>query len=158
MTHSSRAGAAVIAAAVASAAIGFVIHVFSVEVVEHYVASVMAGRQVAPSWDVRVPAALSSIEQGLALVTLYLLVRSRLPSLGTLARGLLVAVIALALGGNLVRQPLMNLLIGNPLEVVAVQGGMTWLIWGVMGIIAASVLDFLLPQPSEAKNGLSAND
>lgn len=158
MPDRTRTWTAVIVAAVLSAAAGFIIHVFSVEAIEHYVASVMAGRQVAPSWDVRVPAALSSIEQGLALVALYLLLRCRFPRLGTLRRGLLGAVLALALGGNLVRQPMMNLLIGNPLNVTAVQDGMTWLVWGVMGMIVAVCLDVLLPPGNGTFSGRSADD
>ena len=35
----------------------------------------------------------------------------------------------LMIKGNLVRQPLMNLLVGNPVEVVAIQDGLTWLTW-----------------------------
>lgn len=145
MTQATRACGAAAIAAVLGAGIGFVIHVFSVEVVERHVAAIMAGRNVAPSWDVRIPAALSSIEQGLALALIYLLLRRRFPGLGTLRRALLTAALALALAGNLIRQPLMNLLIGNPLEVVAVQDGVTWLIWLVMSLVVAACLDLFLP-------------
>jgi hypothetical protein len=137
---------AILLAAVLSAGFGFVLHVFATEIISPYVASVMAGRRVVPSWDVRIPAALSSIEQGIAVALLYLLVRFCLPSVGTLRRGLLVGVLALALGGNLVRQPMMNLLIGNPLAVVAMQDGVTWVIWLVMGLISAVCLDTLVPR------------
>ena len=146
-------GAAIIAATLA-AGIGFTLHVFSAEVITEYVAATMAGRHVAPSWDIRIPAALSSIEQGLALVVLYLLLRLRFPWLSTLWRGLLVTMLALALGGNLIRQPMMDLLIGNPLSVVAVQDGITWLIWIIMGLIVATCLDLMMPiRRSSEENG-----
>lgn len=158
MTERIRTYGAVVVAAALSAAFGFVLHVFATEVVERYVASVMAGRQITPSWDVRVPAMLSSIEQGIALALLYLLVRARFPLLGTLRRALLVGLLTLALGGSLIRQPMMNLLIGNPPSVVAVQDGMTWLIWAVMGLITAVVLDLFMPQSVRTKNNVSAGD
>lgn len=146
MAGRARTYVVVVVGGALSAAAGFVAHVFSVEVITPYVASVMAGRHVAPSWDVRIPAALSSIEQGIALALLYLLLRSSLPSLGTLWRGVLVGLLALALHGALVRQPMMDLLIGNPLGIVAVQDGMTWLIWLAMGLITAVCLDRLMPR------------
>ena len=59
--------------------------------------------------------------------------------------GLLAGGLVLALSGSLIRQPMMNLLIGNPLAVVAVQDGITWLIWLAMGLIAAACLDLLMP-------------
>lgn len=158
MTERIRTYGAVVVAAALSAAFGFVLHVLATEVVERYVASVMAGRQITPSWDVRVPAMLSSIEQGIALALLYLLVRARFPLLGTLRRALLVGLLTLALGGSLIRQPMMNLLIGNPPSVVAVQDGMTWLIWAVMGLITAVVLDLFMPQSVRTKNNVSAGD
>ena len=105
MVQKCRAVGAIFAAAVLSATCGFALHVFTVEIVTSYVALIMAGRQVAPSWDVRIPAALTSIEQGLALALLSLLVRSRMPSIGSVRRGFLVGVFALALSGNLVRFP-----------------------------------------------------
>lgn len=150
MSDKVRAAAAVAAAAVLSAGFGFALHVFGAEVVTRYVAAQMAGRQVTPSWDVRIPAALSSIEQGIAVALLYLLVRSGLPALGTIRRGLLVGLLSLALGGNLLRQPMMNLLIGNPLAVVAVQDGITWVIWLAMGLITAICLDKFLPSSRSA--------
>lgn len=140
-------GAALLAA-ILTAAFGFAAHVFAAEIVEPYVASVMAGRHVAPSWDVRVPAALTAIEPGVALIILCLLLRHALPSAGTFARGLTAGLLALALSGRLVRQPMMDFLVGNPLNVVAVQDGIVWLIWLGMGLIAAFCLD-LTARPAQ---------
>lgn len=146
MPGKTRKIGALLVAGALSALFGFAVHLFSSEIVTPYVASVMAGRQVTPSWDVRIPAALSSIEQGIALGLVYLAVRACLPGIGTVRRGLLVGLLALALSGSLVRQPLMNLLIGNPPAVVAAQDGVTWFIWLAMGLIVAACLDLLMPR------------
>ena len=79
--------------------------------------------------DVTLPAAVTSIEYGVALYVLYFLVRSRLPKLSVLAKTLLLAALGLALEGNLFRMPIMQLVIGNPLSVVVVQQGSVWLTW-----------------------------
>ena len=91
------------------------------------------------SWDVRVPAAISAIEIGLGASLTYWLLRSRFPALGWARGGLCLAGLILMIKGSLIRQPLMNSLVGNPVEVVAVQDGMVWLTWAVMGWIIAGV-------------------
>jgi hypothetical protein len=49
---------------------------------------------------------------------------------------------------------MMDLLIGNPLSVVAVQDGITWLIWIIMGLIVAACLDLMMPiRRSSEENG-----
>jgi hypothetical protein len=145
MRSNSRLIGSLLVTAGLAAGIGFTLHVFAVEWVDPYVASIMAGRTVSPSWDVRVPAALSSIEQGLALAMLYLLLRARLPFTTTFVRAALTGLLTLALAGDLIRQPMMNLLVGNPVEVVAVQDGSVWVIRLVMALIAAYCLDWMVP-------------
>lgn len=145
MNEIARSYAVSAIAASFAAGIGFAIHVFSAEIVERHVATMMIGRHVAPSWDMRFPAALSSIEQGLALVILYILLRRCFPALGTIRRTLLTAALALTLAGRLIRQPLMNILIGNPWEVVMMQDGLNWLIWLTMSAIVSVLLDALIP-------------
>lgn len=129
----------IVAAAVPASAAGFYLHVFSAEWVQRFVSALMEGKTVAPSWDVRVPAAISSIEIGLGAAFCYWLLRHRFPHMGWVRGGLLLAGLVLMIKGNLVRQPVMNLLVGNPVEVVAIQDGLTWLTWGLMGWIIALV-------------------
>jgi len=130
-------------ASVLAAATGFCLHVFSAEWVQHRVATLMDGKEVMSSWDVRIPAAISSIEIGLGAALCYWLIRSRFPNLGWFRGGLCLTALVLMIKGNLIRQPLMNFLIGNPIEVVAVQDGITWLIWGLMGWTVAAVFAVL---------------
>jgi hypothetical protein len=53
-------------------------------------------------------AALSSIEIGAAYVILYALLRPATPTLRPIPRGLLLGALALSIGGQPIRQPLMN--------------------------------------------------
>lgn len=125
------------ACVVAASATGFVIHLISAEPVASWVARRMAGQSVAPSWDVAIPAALSSIETGIGMTILYALCRSRLRWLGTALSGLIVGLLLLAVMGRLIRQPLMDFIVGNPLDVVLVQNGMGWLTWLATALVTA---------------------
>lgn len=132
--------------AVAAAAIGFFIHVGSQSWVRSWVSAHMQGREVIPSWDVRYVALLTSVETGLGLVVLYALIRPALPGKSSFSRGLLLGILMLAVMGRLFRQPVMNLVIGNPLPVVAVQDGISWVLWTSMAIVVAAVYDVLSPE------------
>ena len=136
-------------AALLSSAAGFCLHVFSAEWLQHWIAGQMAGRDMVSSWDVRVPAAISAIEIGLGATLVYWLLHGRFPGLGWGLGGLCLAGLILMIKGNLIRQPLMNVLVGNPLEVVAVQDGMVWLTWAVMGWTIAGVFAVLDRQPTD---------
>lgn len=131
--------------AFAAAGVGFLIHVGSQGWIRSWVSAHMQGREVIPSWDVRYVALLTSLETGIGLVILYALIRPALPGRSSLLRGLLLGVLMLAVMGRLFRQPVMNLVIGNPLPVVAVQDGISWVLWICMAIVVAAVYDTLSP-------------
>ncbi|HWI83667.1 hypothetical protein [Ramlibacter sp.] len=128
-----------------AAVIGFLIHVGSQEWVRSWVSAHMQGRAVIPSWDVRCVALLTSLETGIGLVVLYALIRPALPRRSSLLRGVVLGVLLLAVMGRLFRQPAMNLVIGNPLPVVAVQDGISWVLWTGMSVVVAAVYDALSP-------------
>lgn len=132
-------------AAIASASTGFVIHVASQSRVQAWVDSHMQGHTVTPSWEVRYVALATSLEAGIALVILYALVRTALPVKSSWARGLLLGVLLLAVMGRLFRQPVMNLIVGNPFSVVAVQDGISWVLWLCMCVVVALAYDLLAP-------------
>jgi len=132
--------------AVAAAVVGFSIHVGSQGWIRAWVSAHMQGREIIPSWDVRYLALLTSIESGIGLVIVYALARPALPGKSSLVRGLLLGVLMLAVMGRLFRQPMMNLAIGNPLPVVAVQDGISWVLWALMSIVVAAVYDSLSPR------------
>ena len=130
-------------AASAAAVTGFVIHVSTQEWVRSWVVLHMQGREVTGSWEVRYVALLTSLEVGVGLVILYALVRTVLPTKSSVVRGLLLGVLLLAVMGRLVRQPAMNLVVGNPLVVVAVQDGISWVVWLSMCVVVAVTYDLL---------------
>jgi xanthosine utilization system XapX-like protein len=132
-------------AAIASASTGFAIHVASQSRVQAWVDSHMQGHAVTPSWEVRYVALATSLEAGIALVILYALVRTALPVKSSLARGLLLGVLLLAVMGRLFRQPVMNLIVGNPFSVVVVQDGVSWVLWLCMCVVVALAYDLLVP-------------
>jgi hypothetical protein len=134
-----------LAAASLAAFLGFFIHVATQEPIRSWVASQMQGQGVAPSWDVRYLALITSLESGIGLVAFYAIIRKALPSCSTLARGAILALLLLMSMGRLIRQPAMNLAIGNPLAVVAVQDGISWLLWLLMSLVVALVFDKLAP-------------
>lgn len=110
---------------------GFIVHVISVEWLPEWIAGQMQGLTVQPSWDVRYLAAATSIEYGLAAVGLYYLGRDKLLSLGKLKSAWLFSALLMAIHGVLIRQPLMDVAIGNPLYVSLVQNlfnGLPWVL------------------------------
>lgn len=135
--------------AFAAALFGFVIHVISAEWISNYISNLMAGRTVAPSWDVRYIAAITSIEIGLGATIIYALIRPRLIRQSSITRGLILGVLILMIKSSLLRQPLMNGVIGNPFAVVAVQDGIAWIIWFGMSLIIALSYDALFPLKSK---------
>ncbi len=127
-----------LAAAVASA-VGFAIHVVDQLIVPAWVQRQMRGVPSAgpPAGGTLVAAALTSIEIGAACCILYALLRSATPTLRPIPRGLLAGVLILAIGGQLIRQPLMNWLIGNPPRVVLAMAAGPWLTSLAMGVVIA---------------------
>ena len=105
---------------------GFIIHVVSVEWLPSWIASQMNGIEIKPSWAVRYVAAATSVEYGIATVILYSLVRERINKAGLIKASLLLSALLLALDALLIRQPLMDFLVGNPIHVVLVQNLFKW--------------------------------
>lgn len=135
-------------AATLSSLSAFVIHVFSQEWVLAWITEHMQGHEenVSEAWDVRYIAAITSIETGIGLVVLYALLRPALPFNSSFLRGIILGVLLLAVMGRLLRQPLMNLVSGNPSSVVIVQDGITWVVWLVASVIVALTYDLLSPR------------
>lgn len=121
--------------AVVASSCGFIVHVFSAEWLNDWVANVMAGTEVKPSWDVRYIAMLTSIEYGISTVILYWLVRDRIIQYGQFKAFVILSLLLTALHGALIRQPLMDFIIGNPIEVVMLQNAFKWLVWILMAAV-----------------------
>ena len=112
----------------------FVVHVITVEWLPQWVGSQMNGISIQPSWNVRYIAALTSIEYGIAAVTIYSLCRDNLRAIGIYKGMGLYAILLAALHGAFIRQPLMDYIVGNPIHVVIVQNAFQWLVWVLMSV------------------------
>ncbi len=122
---------------------GFVVHVFTVEWLPDWISSQMQGIEVKPSWAVRYVAGITAIEYGIATIVLYHLARDKLIQLGKLRASVFLSILLLALNAILIRQPLMDYLIGNPLIVVVVQNGFIWLSWILLSFITVYGYEFI---------------
>jgi len=114
---------------------GFVIHVLTIEWLPQWIGAQMQNIEITASWDVRYMAAITSIEYGVAALALYLLARKYLLQWGQLNAALFFSMLLIAIQGLLIRQPLMDLMIGNPWHVVVVQNAFKWLPWILMAFI-----------------------
>jgi hypothetical protein len=151
-------------AAVAASAAGFAVHKVFADRLPAWVSAHMGNTQIKlPPYgpEIVVPAALTSLESGVAYLAAYLLVRRATPQRSVLLRSLLVAALCLALRGSLLRMPVMQLLIGNPVWVTLVQHAGAW-----APVVAASLvvsyayefLGWLLAKPATNPDGRDASE
>ncbi|HBH7879294.1 MULTISPECIES: hypothetical protein [Vibrio harveyi group] len=120
---------------VLAAAVGFVVHVVEVEWLRVWVSEQMTGKMVTPSWDVRYIAMILSIEHSVAFFIIYLLLRQKIGDRSLLVQVTVLSVLILAFKSLLIRQPLMDYIIGNPVHVVAAQNLLKWSIPISMSVI-----------------------
>ena len=89
-------------------------------------------------------------------VAVYVLLKDSLPGRSRIANGLWFGLLLMAMSDSLFRLPLMNLLIGNPFDVVFVQGLEGWSIDAATGIaVALLVPDFDRETRLSEKNQLA---
>ncbi|EYU15846.1 hypothetical protein [Photorhabdus aegyptia] len=124
--------------------VGFVIHVINSEWVVPYIRNEVSNITIAPSWDVRYLAALTSLETGLGITFLYILIKKSLPTYTPITRGILMWLIELAIMGRLVRQPLMDYAIGNPFAISVLQNSVSWINWFFICLITTCLYDYLI--------------
>lgn len=122
---------------------GFVVHVFTVEWLPDWISGQMQGVEIQPSWALRYVAGITSIEYGIASIVLYHLARDKLMQFGKLKAAVYLSLLLLALNAMLIRQPLMDYLIGNPLQVVIVQNVFKWLSWILLSFITVYGFEFI---------------
>jgi hypothetical protein len=130
--------------AVLASAVGFLIHVSTLGPITAWVAQRMTGQVLdRNSLAVTGIAFLTSVEIGIGVVIVYLSLRKSLSTTNVWLRALVLWILLLAVQGRLVRQPFMDLFIGNPLSVVALQDGITYLLWFAMSIVVVWMVEVL---------------
>ena len=146
--------AAVVIPIAAASAVGFVLHRAVADHFPAWVGERMSGvsiKQPPYGPEVVVPAALSSVEYGVAFFLAYLLVRRSFPNLSVWLRAVAVTALCLALGGNLVRMPLMQLVVGNPLLVTLVQHAGIWMPYLVASFVLAFTYEWLVARQAQPR-------
>jgi len=128
---------------------GFIIHVITIEWLPEWIGRQMQDITIQPSWDLRYLAALTSVEYGLAAIGLYYLARERLLAFGKLKSALLFTVLLMGLNGVFLRQPLMDLAIGNPLHVTLIQNCFKWLPWIIMAFVVVYGYELIHKHPKK---------
>ncbi|EDP60705.1 hypothetical protein [Vibrio sp. AND4] len=137
-------------AAVASGC-GYLIHSLSVDWLQGWVAKIMerGGHEVSYSPEVLNVAMFTSIEYGVSVLALYFLIRDKIIGFGQFKAFLILTVLLTALHGALIRQPLMDFLIGNPIEVAVVQNAVQWLVWILMSFVVVYGSEYVITDKSK---------
>lgn len=127
---------------------GFVVHVMTVEWLPSWIEVQMEGVKVQPSWNVRYIAGVTSLEYGVAAVGIYYLAREKLIFLGRFKAAILFAILLTSIHGALIRQPLMDYVVGNPIHVVFVQNGAKWIVWLLMSLVVVYGYEYIYSRKS----------
>jgi len=146
----------IIAATAAAAAFGFGFHVlYGQGLAQDYLKTAAeAGRLTGmiqepyPTYIVIVAGA-TAILPTLGKVITWLLVRAALPGQTTLVKGLWFTALMMFAGDNFIRLPIMNLLIGMPVDVWAVHHVEMWIIVPAMCLLIA----YISPPPASRTPG-----
>ncbi len=142
-------------ATIVAAAMGFMIHVlYGQGLAMEYVQSVAQEgrlnaiiRQPYPAWLVAI-AATTALLPALGKVLLYVLIKEKLPASSNTCRGLLFGLLLLAIDDAFLRTPIMSVIVGNPFDVMLVQGVESWAISFIMGLVIA----YIVPSSNTAPN------
>jgi hypothetical protein len=122
---------------------GFVVHVITIEWLPDWIGQQMQGVELRPSWAVRYVAAMTSVEYGVSAIVIYYLSREKLIKYGKFKAFLMFSGVLLSINAILVRQPLMDYLIGNPLHVVMVQNVFKWMTWVLLSFVVVYGYEFI---------------
>ena len=123
--------------AVLATVASFGIHLATAAWLPGWLADRMVGVEMLASWDVRYLAGATSIEYVLGSMLMYALMRRSLLGWRPWARFVVFTLLILSTRGLLMRQPLMDWAIGNPMDVVVIQNGLKALVWIVVASLSA---------------------
>lgn len=85
-------------------------------------------------------AGVTAILPVVGVLILFLLIKPRLPIRNPVVQGILLAALLLLMEGELIRQPLMNWLVGNPPFVVLLELLKVWIPRFAMCILLAGIV------------------
>jgi hypothetical protein len=145
----------VLLAAVVAALLSFAVHVlYGQGWARAYVDGAAAAgrleglvRQPYPASVVTVAAA-TAILPTLGTVLTFLLLRNHLPGRTRWQKGISFAALLVLSSDGAIRMPVMNLVIGNPVDVVLVQSAELWMINLLAGVVIALIAPSTASDPS----------
>ncbi|AXX92139.1 hypothetical protein CPU12_00910 [Malaciobacter molluscorum LMG 25693] len=134
----------IISATILAAVIGFLIHVLYGQgiAIEYVQNAAENGRlndvimQPYPTWLISV-ASFTALIPAFGKVFVYILIQDKLPSKNKIFKGAIFGILLLFVSDDLFRMPIMNIITGNPIDVVFIQSLEKWIIYPLMGIFIA---------------------
>ncbi len=140
LTHNIKYG---ILATLLASGVGMALHVFLLQTVTPLITHAMQGISIPqPPYSaiINLFAFITALLPVSGLAFLYYWIGDYIPAQSRLGKGLLLGFSFLFLKGDLIRQPLMNLLVGNPWEVVLLQLAEVWIPDLTIAIIIALII------------------
>lgn len=144
MNNSTKIIKLIILSTIIAGLVGMGVHIFLSSHLQTIIATAMAGKEILhppyPS-SIKIWAFLTALLPALGTSIIYYLLlpylrRFQLP----IVRGILFTALMLFAEGALIRQPIMNILVGNPVWLALLQQGGIWLPRLCMGIIIAYII------------------
>lgn len=137
-----------------AAAVGLGCHVFLLKLITPIVNKEMVGVQIAhPPYSVaiNIAAYLTMILPAAGMAIVYYFLLPHFPFNSRILRGLCLAILVLLVKGELVRMPIMNVLVGNPIKIAILQQSQIW----ISNIAMALMIAFVFPRLSNERGHLS---
>lgn len=134
-----------IAGIACASAMAFAIHVKYGGFIGRIVSNALAGMDIAKppyGFSITFIAAITSLLPTIGLFILFMLVYDRIPGKSPLTKGITFGLLRLLSEGQLIRMPLMNAVIGNPLWAVFLQQSETWIINLIVSVFLAYLISF----------------
>ncbi len=143
-------------AVIVATAVAFYFHVWLVHTIDPYVTNIMehgynVTNQSRYGVLITTVAGITGILPVAGVLILFLAIEPKLPISNPVLQGILLAIFFLLMDGQLIRQPLMNWLIGNPPQVVLLELLKEWIPRFAMCILLVSIVRWrrLIPRRNE---------
>ena len=115
--------------------VGFILHVLDADFLQKWICGMPVG--LSYSWGIILLAALTSVEVGVGITIIYAAIRKKILKKNIFYRGLILGVIILATKGILLRQLIMDIVVGGFSWQTWVKDSMSWVISLTLCIVLA---------------------
>lgn len=136
-----------------AAAVGLGCHVFLLKLITFIINKQMIGVQILhPPYPVfiNIAAYVTMIFPAAGMVIVYYFLAPYFSFDSKILRGLCLAALILLVKGELIRAPIMNILVGNPIKIALLQQSQVW----ISNTAMALIITFIFPRNYPIKNVL----